>query len=321
LLNKPPKVSVVIPAFNASRFIGETLETVFGQIFTDYEVIVVNDGSPDTEELERVLQPYRERLRYFKQENLGASAARNAGLQAARGEFAAFLDADDLWMPNYLNQQLRYLREHGYDFVCANAMIFGDSTDAGQTYMGALMSGAPPAGEATFLELLGAQRCLITSGVLVRRALVFEVGLFDEALRNAQDYDLWLRLARHKTRLAYHPEVLLSYRVRRDGLSGDDINIHHRDLLVFDKIERSYEFAPEERVEAFAVIRSRRASLEFEIGKLHLLKGDYALARGSFTNASGFGGGWKPRAALLFSRAAPRLLHTLYARRLNRKRR
>src|SRR5260221_785574 len=92
-----PTVSVVIPAYNVARYISETLESVFAQTFTDYEVIVVNDGSPDTEDFEQAIAPYLNRILYLKQENLGASVARNTGLQAARGEFIAFLDADDLW--------------------------------------------------------------------------------------------------------------------------------------------------------------------------------------------------------------------------------
>jgi glycosyltransferase involved in cell wall biosynthesis len=320
LTNPPPKVSVVIPVYDASRYIGDTLAAVFGQTFADYEVVVVNDGSRDAEELARALEPYRGRVVYLTQENRGASAARNAGLRAARGEYAAFLDADDLWLPNYLERQLRFLGERGVDLACANAEIFGDSADAGRTFMDAYMSDAPAAGEASFLELLSARRCLITSGVIVRRALVLEAGLFDEALRNAQDYDLWLRLANRKARLGFHREVLLRYRSRPDSLSGGAINMHLRDLHVLDKVERIYELAPQEREAAAAVIRVRKASLEFELGKLRLLDGDYAGARASFRNAGGFGGGWKPRAALLLARAAPRLMRALYARRLARKR-
>src|SRR6266702_399564 len=110
-VNRAPAVSVIIPAYNVARYIGETLESVLAQTFTDYEVIVVNDGSPDTEEFERAIEPYLSRIRYLKQENRGASVARNTGLQAAGGEFIAFLDADDLWLPNYLEAQMKFIRE------------------------------------------------------------------------------------------------------------------------------------------------------------------------------------------------------------------
>ncbi len=124
-----PAVSIVIPAYNVSRYICEALDSVFTQTFTDYEVILVNDGSVDTDDLEGALVPFAGRLRYIKQENAGASVARNHGLQVAQGEFIAFLDADDLWLPNYLEEQLRFLREHNCDLVCADALIFGDSAE------------------------------------------------------------------------------------------------------------------------------------------------------------------------------------------------
>jgi len=96
-------VSIIIPAYNVAPYIGETLDSVFAQTFADYEVIVINDGSPDTEDLERALARFIDRINYLKQENRGASVARNTGLHAARGQFIAFLDADDVWLPNSLD--------------------------------------------------------------------------------------------------------------------------------------------------------------------------------------------------------------------------
>jgi glycosyltransferase involved in cell wall biosynthesis len=310
-----PIVSIVIPAYNVAPYISETLASVFAQSFNGFEVIIVNDGSPDTEEFECAIHPYLGRIRYLKQENRGASAARNAGLRAASGELIAFLDADDLWSPNYLEEQLRFIREYGCDLACADAMIFGASADAGRSYMDSLMESAPPAGRLTFLELVNADRSLITSGIVVRRDLVLEVGLFDEALRNAQDLDLWLRLARHGARLAYQRKVLLSYRARLNGLTGNAINSHRRELLVFDKIEQSYDFTPAERREVATVIRNRRALLEYEIGKLYLVPGNFARARQSFANANKLKPSWKPRLAFWLTRICPALFRALYLRR------
>ena len=161
-----PLVSVIIPAYNVSPYIGDTLESVFAQTFDNYEVVVVNDGSPDTEQLEREIKPYLGRIRYLTQENQGASVARNTGLRAARGEFIAFLDADDLWLPSYLDEQMKFIRERGCDLACADATFFGDAKTEGQTYMDTLMNDAPPNGDVTFLELVDAERSLITSGIV-----------------------------------------------------------------------------------------------------------------------------------------------------------
>ena len=281
-----PKVSIIIPAYNVAPYIGETLDSVFAQTFADYELIVINDGSPDTADLERMLGPYIDRLNYIKQENRGASAARNAGLRAARGEFVAFLDADDLWLPNYLEEQIRFLRERDCDLACADAEVFSDASHEEQTYMESLVADASPTGEVTFLGLLSAEQNLITSGVVVRRELLLEVGLFDETLRNAQDFDLWLRLARHGTRMAYQRQTLLRYRSRTTGLSGDEVNVHRRELRVLEKVERDYDFSPVERAKVSAVIERRRAILEFELGKLYLAQGEFSHARDSFGKAN-----------------------------------
>jgi glycosyltransferase involved in cell wall biosynthesis len=320
-MSAAPRVSVVIPAYESARRIAQTLDSVRAQTFSDYEILVVNDGSPDTAELERVLAPYRDHIHYLKQDNRGAGAARNAGLRAARGEFAAFLDADDLWLPTYLERQVAFLDARHCDLACADAELFGDAPEGGRSFMESFMPDAPAAGEASFLELLGARRCLITSGVVVRRDLALAEGGFDEALRNSQDYDLWLRLALHKARLGFHREVLLRYRVSAVGLTGDALNAERRDLLVFDKIERTYSFAPGERDAALAVIRARRASLQFEIGKLQLLAGDFPDARASFAESRRQGGGWKTGLALWLTRAAPAAARSLYSYQLERKRR
>ncbi len=279
-----PLVSIVIPAYNVAPYIGETLASVFAQTFTGFEVIVINDGSPDTQEFERVLTPFRERIHYLKQENRGASAARNAGLRAARGEFVGFLDADDVWLPNYLEDQLAVIRERNCDLVCADALIVGESPDAGRTYFETVMEASPPK-EVTFLDLLSGERSLITSGVLTRREHVLAVGLFDE------------------------------YRARLNSLTGDAINSHLRELLIFEKVKQSYGLTPEERAEVEPVIRNRTALVQYELGKLYLLPGDFARAREAFATSNRLRPSLKTRGALWFARLAPSLMRALYVRR------
>src|SRR5215469_13488576 len=107
---REPLVSVVIPAYEAAGHIASALESVFAQTFSDYEVIVINDGSPDTPQLLQVLRPYRDRIRYFEQGNEGPSGARNNAILAATGHYIAFLDSDDSWSPSYLVEQVRFLQ-------------------------------------------------------------------------------------------------------------------------------------------------------------------------------------------------------------------
>src|SRR3954471_7261697 len=112
-LNTPsvenPQVSVIIPAYNAAGHIASALESVFAQRFSSYEIIVINDGSPDTPQLLEVLRPYMGRIRYLEQHNQGPSAARNNGINAARGADVSFLDSDDCWWPPYREEQVRLL--------------------------------------------------------------------------------------------------------------------------------------------------------------------------------------------------------------------
>ncbi|MCA1636367.1 MAG: glycosyltransferase family 2 protein [Acidobacteria bacterium] len=306
-----PSVSIIIPAYKIALFIGETLDSVFAQTFTGYEVIVVNDGSPDTEEFERALAPYAGRVRYFMQENLGAGAARNHGLREARGEYVAFLDGDDLWMPRYLEEQLKFIRGGGFDLVYTDALLFGDSPLAGKTYM----ETAPSRGPVTFLSLIRNECNVITSGVVARRQPVIEAGLFDEGLRNAQDFELWARLAKHGARLAYQRKVLLRYRYHEGSLSGGVLNRIGREWRVTKQIAETYELTPEERAAVEAMLEQQQATLELETGRLHLLDEKYVEARAAFEKAQRVLPGWKLRAALIVLRVAPRLLSKLARRR------
>src|SRR5678815_330847 len=129
---KTPAVTVVIPAYNSARYIKQTLDSIKAQTFTDYEVIVVNDGSADHEELEQILSSHALSIIYISQENKGVSAARNAAIKVGRGEFYAQLDADDQWTPEYLEVQLGILNDNpDVTLVYPNATIIGDGSTSG----------------------------------------------------------------------------------------------------------------------------------------------------------------------------------------------
>jgi GT2 family glycosyltransferase len=310
-----PSVSVVIPAYKIAPFIAETLESVFAQTFKDYEVLVVNDGSPDTEEFERALSPYEGRVRYFRQENRGAGAARNRGLLEARGEFVAFLDGDDLWLPTYLEEQLKFIREGGHDFVYTDALLFGDSPNAGQTYM----QTSPSTGPVNFLSLIRNDCNVITSGVVARRRPLLDAGLFDETLRNAQDFELWARLARRGARMAYQRKVLVRYRCHEGSLSGDALNRLGREWRVTRQIADTYDLTPEERDAVEAMMERQQAALALETGRVRLLEGKFDEAREAFGKAVLVLPSLKLRVALVLLRVAPRLLWMIVKFRTERK--
>ncbi|HEX8135958.1 MAG TPA: glycosyltransferase family 2 protein [Pyrinomonadaceae bacterium] len=310
----PPAVSIIIPAYNVAAYIGETLASVMAQTFTDYETIIINDGSPDTPELERVLEPYSDRIVYLKQENRGAASARNSGLRRARGRYVAFLDADDWWTPEYLGEQVAFIESgEGYDLVYCDALITGDSPLRGRTYMDV----SPSRGAVTFESLLTQQCNVITSGVLARTGVILDTGMFDEELRRAHDYDLWLRLARKGARLGYQRKVLARYRIRAGNLSGDTIQQTERDLIVYEKTMKRDGLTAKERRVLEKVIARHRSHLNLERAKMQLAQGDFAAACEEFEHANRFQRRLKLRLILFWLRLAPRSLQRVYKLRLS----
>jgi len=304
-----PAVSVIIPAYRASADIGVALDSVFAQTFPHLETIIVNDGSPDTAELEAALEPYRSRIHYIVQPNQGAGAARNAGIRASRGRFLAFLDADDRWMPDFLERQLAYLETHAAcDLVYADALLSGESSLAGRRFMDT----APSEGDVTLLSLVQ-QRCnIVLSTVVARRAVVVEAGLFDETLRRGQDFELWLRLAWSGAKLAYQRVVLAERRVRADGLSGDTISEIERALNVLDRFGRSRMVDREVRTALRIRMMALVDQLEIEQGKRRILEGNFAAAQYHLSAARERP--FKLRMVLLALKVAPRAVRAAYVR-------
>jgi GT2 family glycosyltransferase len=300
-------VSVVIPAFNAAADIPAALRSVFGQTFSDYEVIVVNDGSPDTAMLEAALEPYRSRIHYIVQENQGAGGARNAALRVARGEYVAFLDADDVWLPEFLERQVGYLDTNATcGLVYADALITGESPLAGRRFM----ETAPSTGEVCLLSLLR-QTCNIPlSTVVVRRAVVVAAGLFDQSLRRGQDFELWLRLAAGGVKMAYQPVVLAERRARLAGLSGGPISELRRALSVLEQFHLEQTLSADARTALAIRTLQLVDQVAIEEAKQRIREANFAAARSHLAAATRRSA--KLRLALLGLRLAPKLTRSVY---------
>jgi glycosyltransferase involved in cell wall biosynthesis len=272
---RAPVVSVVIPAYNASRYIAETLDSVFAQRFRDFEVLVVNDGSPDTDALEKALKPYRDRIVYIARENGGPSAARNTAIRRARGELIAFLDGDDCWLPDCLADHVARMNEDSsVAVVHSDAEVIGSPQYAGVTLR--QLNGWD--GQVDFLGLIE-ERCVITTSCsMVRRAVLLDVGLFDEALRRSEDFDLWLRIAHHGGRFDSSSAVLAQYRRNGTGTSSDEEVMADAIIAVLDKCERALTLTPKER-QAVALARGRQNAVK------QLLEGKRAMAEGDYKRA------------------------------------
>ncbi len=236
-MTRAPLVSVVIPAHNSAGTLGEALESVASQTARADEVIVVDDGSADGS-AECAERAYPGCI-VIRQANAGPGAARNAGVARARGEWVAFLDADDAWLPWRLETQLRLAaRDPGVAMWCGHAERIGGVPEDGLAGPEAGASpSAPPAEPPVSGLTLGrlAQSNLVaTSTVLVRRSALAAAGGFDPQFRGPEDYDLWLRLAARGP-IAFIDALLARYRHQEGSLSTDAARFLPQIVRVLDK--------------------------------------------------------------------------------------
>ncbi len=300
-------VSVVIPAYNAAPYIADALDSVFAQTFRSFEVIVVNDGSPDTATLEQALQPYLSHIRYLRQENRGPSAARNLAIRKGRGKYMAFLDSDDLWLPKHLGRQLEsFAREPDLGLVYANAVYFKENVPLGTAF-----ASVPQSGPVT-LESLLAEKCTInTSSVVASREALLRVGLFDENINRCEDLDLWLRLANDGVRMSYDCEMQVCHRLGR-GLSADRELMKRGRALVYKKIAASGPLSRAQHSIIAAKLKTLEVEIQVEVAKQSLLAGKFREALSAAECANFLARTVKLEVAETGLRYFPRLFRSLY---------
>jgi glycosyltransferase involved in cell wall biosynthesis len=300
-----------VPAYQAAPYIAGTLDSILAQRFTSYEIIVVNDGSPDTEDLERVLDPYRGHIVYIVQENRGQAGARNTGLRASRGVFVAFLDQDDQWEPDYLSFQTGVMQaDSALDVHYCDAIIFGDSPRSGRT----VMEFTPSNGHPTFHGLVRKDCTVLNCAALSRRTAILRAGMFDESLRYAEDIDLWLRIARQGGRIGYQRAILARCRMRADSVSADVARMIEGYLRVLAGIRRSPDLTPSDIEVLDRQIDAEKASLDLVRGKEALRRGDVKTAVQHLEKANAYLHRPKITASSFLLRLAPRLLLSVYRR-------
>lgn len=312
LVKADPLVSVIIPAYNVAPYIQETLASVFAQTFGDYEVVLVNDESPDTMELRRAIGPWLERIVYIEQKNSGPGGARNSGIGHARGEYVGFLDGDDLWEPDFLAVQVEALTlEPSVDLVCADALLFGSSVHRGKTFFETVSTREP----VTLESLLSIESAIITSGVLARRSALERAGLFDPQFYHSEDFDLWARLVHRGGRIRYTRRCLARHRIHQKSLAYDSTRLLDGQSRVYRKLKRVLN--PSEKLEKLIDEQIERceATIALEHGKRAFAQGDYARAAELIARANSFYSSRKLSCVLAGLKLAPRLLHALYRAR------
>jgi GT2 family glycosyltransferase len=226
----PPVVSVVMPAFNAARYVDHAIDSVRGQTVGSLELLVVDDGSTDdtTGVVERHAAVDR-RIRVFRQTNSGPGPARNVAFRAARGRFLAFLDSDDAWAPTFLEKQLSLLeRRRDVDVVFGNAWNRGGPLDGRPA-----RPTAPDERRLHLADILADDTLHFIMSVC-RREVVETVGGFDPAFLTNEEYEMWLRAGLAGFAFARNPEPLGWYTCRPDSLSSSDTRMLEGALRVLD---------------------------------------------------------------------------------------
>lgn len=206
-----PKVSVIIPTYRHRDFIGRTVESVFAQTMPDFEIIVVNDGSPD--DTAAVLGPLIEgkRVCYVEQKNQGQSRARNRGLQLGRGEYIAFLDDDDVWPKDKLEWQCGFLDQN------PGVALIGGVLETMDEY-GRAGERGPFYPTITFESLFLANPFISPGQVLIRGEVLHQVGGMNPEIWGADDWDLWFRIAK-AGKMAMENRLALHYRLHPNNAS------------------------------------------------------------------------------------------------------
>lgn len=228
---KNPDVSIIIPAYNAKRFIHETLVSVLNQSYESYEVIVVDDGSTDsTREIVSDFVKQNQKISLITKSHSGGASARNTGLEKARGKFIAFLDSDDLWYPDKLAKQVSCIeKDPSIGLVsCLAVVINEESISTG------LLAGRKLHGNC-YKKMLDTGGICGGSIVLVRRECFEKAGYFDPTLKLFQDWDMWIRLTRH-FKLVTIPEVLVGYRRSSNCISRNYRHLIDSGRLILEKI-------------------------------------------------------------------------------------
>jgi glycosyltransferase involved in cell wall biosynthesis len=223
-----PLVSVIIPAYNQGKYVGEAIQSVLGQSFRDFEIIVINDGS--TDETSQVAKSFSDaRLRYIFQENQGLSAARNTGIRNSKGVYITYLDADDLFTPTKLAVLTQILEaEPDMGLVAGQAVPIDEKGNR----IGRIFDKPVPMDQRELLL----SNPLHVGSVMLRMSWQKKVGYFDESLRSYEDWDMWLRLAKMGCKMGWVSKPVSFYRFHTNQMIRNSRQMTEATFAVLDKL-------------------------------------------------------------------------------------
>jgi glycosyltransferase involved in cell wall biosynthesis len=258
-----PAVSIVLPVFNRLKYLREAVDSVFNQAFRDWELLIADDGSgQETQDYLRTLDDGLRVKVLWLAHSGNPAAVRNAALREATGEYIAFLDSDDMWLPDKLRTQITMLRSHtGREWSYTGFTLVDDS---GIPLSGMRRNGCPAISGRILDQLLREEALVVTPSVVARRELLVRVGGYDEALLVCEDYELWVRLA-SCSEVAFIDEPLVLVR-RHEQHSFDDVACLENLMLAVQKVQRSGA-----AWHLNAVLSKRRATISTNLARRHAL--------------------------------------------------
>jgi glycosyltransferase involved in cell wall biosynthesis len=301
-------VSIITPAFNASQYLSHTIASALGQSFRHFELLVADDGSTDdTLALARTWERTDSRVRVFTHRNGGSGSARNMAMRAARGDFFAFLDSDDLWLPEFLASQLEVFRQFPEaDIVTGNAYNLGGPADGKPL--------TPLEGRCRRLSLLDILEhedimCIMS---VFRRSVYERIGGIDETLHNNEDYDYWLRAARAGCVIVKNPAPLARYRRHPQSKSANELHMLTSITHLLQRFREGCEELPAEKAAIDRQLARFNERRVLESAKASLTRRRFADAAREFETLSKIRRDLPSGMFARMSRHAPHLLLWAY---------
>jgi len=284
-MNNTPLVSIIVPAYNCEKYVIETISSLLGQDYQNIEIIAVNDGSQDG--TLGILKSYGNTIVLIDQSNTGVSGARNTGIKAARGDFISFCDADDVWAPQKIREQVNYLEHHpSVGMVYCGWHVWNSGSDG--IFEVPKFFKDPQYGQEIDIDNSGwiyhklLLDCIcLTSTVMLRRDTVTKIGLFNTDLRCGEDYDYWLRGSRiteiHKLR-----SKLVLYRSLPESITRQPSQIHYEYEVFRSAVAQWGIASPDGEKSDASALKERLAKMRFDFGYQHLKSGNSGIAAKSF---------------------------------------
>jgi glycosyltransferase involved in cell wall biosynthesis len=242
-----PKISIVIPVYNGANYLGEAVDSALGQTYKSVEIIVVNDGSNDGGETEKIAKSYGSRIRYFIKENGGVASALNFGIKRMTGEYFSWLSHDDVYYPSKLERQVEFL----IGLEKKHVVLYGDfELVDGQSRTLGVCRLERKITESPLRAILSG--CIHGCSTLVGKKVIDAVGLFSERLRTTQDFDMWLRIYENGFPILHIPEVQIKSRLHPEQGQRKLSSVHENEKRMV--YSRAFERLGDEIVRDAAMI-------------------------------------------------------------------